>query len=148
MQKGQGDHMAGQKPLHEAGRRMSPGSLTIRLTVQPIFLFSVSSPFMQSLERRAKMNAPSGTSGTTQRPAVSPRLQCVQTPEEDGPQQKLVHRWGRIVCSLQALDPFLGLKYLCSAGPLFWWQSTEPRGYIRAFSSTYPCLQCVSMSVK
>lgn len=59
------------------------------------------------------MNAPSGASGTTQRPAVSPRVQCVQTPQEDALQQKLVHRWG----SLQALDPFLGLKYLCSAGP-------------------------------
>lgn len=143
MQKGQGDHRVGQKPLHEAERRKSPGSLTIRLTVQPIFLFSVSSPFMQSLEGRAKMNAPSGASGTTQRP-VSPRVQCVQTPQEDALQQKLVHRWG----SLQALDPFLGLKYLCSAGPLFQWQSTGPRGYIRAFSSTYQHLQCRSMSVK
>lgn len=53
------------------------------------------------------------------RPAVSPRLQCVQTPEEDALQQKLVHGWDCTVRSLQALDPFLGLKYLCSAVPLF-----------------------------
>lgn len=32
--------------------------LTIRLTVQPIFLFSVSSPFMQSLGGRAQMSVP------------------------------------------------------------------------------------------
>lgn len=51
------------------------------------------------------------------RPAVYLRLQCVQTPEEDALQQKPVQGWDCAVRSLQALDPFLGLKHLCSAVP-------------------------------
>lgn len=35
-----------------------PSHLTIRLAVQPIFLFSVSSPFMQSLEGKAHVSVP------------------------------------------------------------------------------------------
>lgn len=38
--------------------RQEAEPLTIRLTVQPIFLFSVSSPFMQSLGGRAQMSVP------------------------------------------------------------------------------------------
>lgn len=38
--------------------RQEAEPLTIRLTVQPIFLFSVSSPFMQSLGGRAQVSVP------------------------------------------------------------------------------------------
>lgn len=48
--------------------------LTIRLTVQPIFLFSVSSPFMQSLEARARMSVP-------WLKGVFPRHPCDLTPD-------------------------------------------------------------------
>lgn len=46
------------QPITVQDRRKSPFPLTIKLTVQPIFLFSDSSPFMQSLERGVQVSVP------------------------------------------------------------------------------------------